>query len=116
MPCDTLVLTFIPGADGTLRHYEDDGISNDYDKSFAITNVSKVMTVNSQKVKIAAREGSYKDAPAARSYELRFTATLPPSKVVVDGKEYRYSRFPEAGNWTYDGYAARCIYRCSSCK
>ncbi len=109
MPCDTLVLTFIPGADGTLRHYEDDGISNDYDKSFAITNVSKTMTANSQKVKIAAREGSYKDAPAARSYELRFPATLPPSKVVVDGKEYRYSRFPEVGNWTYDGYSLQPV-------
>lgn len=109
MPCDTLVLTFIPGADGTLRHYEDDGISNDYDKSFAITNVSKTMTANSQKVKIAAREGSYKDAPTARSYELRFPATLPPSKVVVDGKEYKYSRFPEAGNWTYDGYSLQPV-------
>ena len=26
-PCDTLVLTFIPGADGELVHYEDDGRS-----------------------------------------------------------------------------------------
>ena len=26
-PCDTLVLTFIPGGDGQLRHYEDDGMS-----------------------------------------------------------------------------------------
>ncbi len=67
------------------------------------------MTANSQKVKIAAREGSYKDAPTARSYELRFPATLPPSKVVVDGKEYKYSRFPEAGNWTYDGYSLQPV-------
>ena len=26
-PCDTLVLTFNPGGDGQLRHYEDDGMS-----------------------------------------------------------------------------------------
>lgn len=108
-PCDTLVLTFIPGAEGKLRHYEDDEISNSYEKEYAVTNVTKKLLSDRIHVNIAAREGSYKNAPSTKSYELRFPATLPPAKVIVDGKEYAYSRFPEAGNWTYDGFSLQPI-------
>lgn len=108
-PCDTLVLTFIPGGGGSLRHYEDDGISNDYDKSYAITNVIKNVVANGIKVTVEARKGTYHNAPAVRNYEMRFPATLPPDKVLVDGKEYSYSRFPENGNWTYDGYSLQPV-------
>ena len=103
-PCDTLVLTFIPGGDGELRHYEDDGISQHYDREFATTLITKKQDGNVIRAEIAVREGSYAGAPEARSYELRFPATFPPQRVTVNGEEIPYSRFPKAGEWTYDAY------------
>ena len=100
-----LVLTFIPGADGSLRHYEDDGMSADYDTSYATTDVEKKTVGDVVNVKIAARQGSYRGAPESRAYELRFPAMMPPKAVKVNGREYPYSRFAGEGEWTYDGYS-----------
>ena len=110
-PCDTLVLTFIPGSDGQLRHYEDDGMSQQYKTDYAVTTVSKKQDGNTLRVRISPREGSYAGASDSRSYELRFPAVFPPKSVKVNGRELAYSRFPKAGEWTYDGYTlAPVIY------
>lgn len=108
-PCDTLVFTFIPGAEGTLRHYEDDGDTEEYLQKYAITPVSRSLDGNDIKVKIGKREGTYNAARDSRSYELRFPATMPPAKVIVDGKEYQYARFPKPGTWTYDGISLQPV-------
>ena len=107
--CDTLVLTFIPGADGELIHYEDDGISADYDSVYATTNITKRLTANGIDVRISPREGTYAGASDSRAYELRFPATMPPARVTVNGREYPYSRFPKAGEWTYDPYSLQPV-------
>lgn len=110
-PCDTLVLTFIPGGDGQLRHYEDDGMSQQYKTNYAVTTVTKKQEGNTVRVRISPREGSFAGASDNRSYELRFPAVFPPKSVKVNGKELAYSRFPKAGEWTYDGYTlAPVIY------
>ena len=105
-PCDTLVLTFIPGGDGQLRHYEDDGMSQQYKTNYAVTTVTKKQEGNTVRVRISPREGSFAGASDNRSYELRFPAVFPPKSVKVNGKELAYSRFPKAGEWTYDGDTA----------
>lgn len=111
LPCDTLVLTFIPGGDGQLRHYEDDGMSQQYKTNYAVTTVTKKQEGNTVRVRISPREGSFAGASDSRSYELRFPAVFPPKCVKVNGKELAYSRFPKAGEWTYDGYTlAPVIY------
>ena len=110
-PCDTLMLTFIPGGDGQLRYYEDDGMSQQYKTNYAVTTVSKKQEGNTVRVRISPREGSFAGASDSRSYELRFPAVFPPKSVKVNGKELAYSRFPKAGEWTYDGYTlAPVIY------
>lgn len=110
-PCDTLVLTFIPGGDGQLHHYEDDGMSQQYKTNYAVTTVTKKQEGNTVRVRISPREGSFAGASDSRSYELRFPAVFPPKCVKVNGKELAYSRFPKAGEWTYDGYTlAPVIY------
>lgn len=111
LPCDTLVLTFIPGGDGQLRHYEDDGMSQQYKTNYAVTTVTKKQEGNTVRVRISPREGSFAGASDSRSYELRFPALFPPKSVKVNGKKLAYSRFPKAGEWTYDGYTlAPVIY------
>ena len=110
-PCDTLVLTFIPGGDGQLCHYEDDGMSQQYKTNYAVTTVTKKQEGNTVRVRISPREGSFAGASDSRSYELRVPAVFPPKSVKVNGKELAYSRFPKAGEWTYDGYTlAPVIY------
>ena len=86
-PCDTLVLTFIPGGDGQLRHYEDDGMSQQYKTNYAVTTVTKKQEGNTVRVRISPREGSFAGASDSRSYELRFPAVFPPKSVKVNGKE-----------------------------
>ena len=103
-PSDTLVLTAIPGADGSLLYYEDDGVSRNYDTQFATTMVSQKRSANSVSLTIQPRKGSYEGMKATRSYELRFPATRTPQAVKVNGREIPYARFPETGQWTYDAY------------
>ena len=103
-PCDTLVLTFIPGADGELVHYEDDGVSQQYATAYATTKVTKKQEGNTLRAVVAPREGTYAGAPDSRSFEMRFPATFPPKTVQVNGREIPYARFPKAGQWTYDAY------------
>jgi alpha-glucosidase len=103
-PCNTLVLTFVPGADGILSHYEDDGVSQDYKNGGAWTRISKVSRDNQIKIVIGKRMGDYDGAPEGRAYELRLPSTFPPQAVKVDGKVLEYSRFPEGECWTYDAY------------
>lgn len=102
--CDTLVLTAVPGADGELVYYEDDGVSRKYDTDFALTRVSQTRTENSVTLKIGSREGSYDGMGDCRSFELRFPCTRTPSAVTVNGTEIGRSRFPEAWQWTYEAY------------
>ena len=103
--CDTLVLEFIPGADGELDYYEDDGFSTAYAEGVsASTHIVKRQNERGIRVLIGARRGSYDGASARRSYELRFPAQFPPVKVRLNGRELPYARFPEAGTWSYDPY------------
>ena len=114
-PCNTLVLTFVPGADGELSLYEDDGVSKDYAENFATTKVVKQSAENSIRVVISAREGGYKGAADKRNYELRFPAQMPPVAVKVNGKEYPYKRYADVGEWSYDGYTLAPIVYTELC-
>ena len=102
--CDTLVLTAIPGSDGKLLYYEDDGESTRYDSEYAITEVIHTREKGAVSLSVKPRQGRYSGMKESRSYELRFPSTLPPEKVLVNGKEIAYARFPESGQWTYDAY------------
>ena len=103
-PCDTLVLTAVPGADGELVYYEDDGISQKYATEYALTKVSQRRTEDSVTLIVEPRTGRYDGMKDTRSLELRFPCTRTPSTVTVNGKEIMYSRFPQAGEWTYEAY------------
>ena len=109
------MLTFVPGADGELSLYEDDGVSKDYAENFATTKVVKQSAENSIRVVISAREGGYKGAADKRKYELRFPAQMPPVAVKVNGKEYPYKRYAGIGEWSYDGYTLAPIVYTELC-
>ena len=100
--CDTLVLTAIPGGDGQLSYYEDDGVSQNYDKEYTITKVCQKRTDNNVVLTVSPREGQYAGMKDARSYEIRFMCTRTPEKVLVNGTEVPYARYAKSGQWTYD--------------
>ena len=102
--CDTLTLSVIPGADGQLSYYEDDGLSVNYQTEYAITKVSHVRKDNKVVLTINPREGEYSGMKDTRSYEIRFLGTRTPEKVLVDGVEIPYNRYAKSGQWTYDAY------------
>ena len=102
--CDLTVLTFIPGADGEVTLYEDDGISKSYTEKYATTKVSKSSNGAVTTVNIAPRVGSYDNASNSRRFELRFPAQMPPKSIKINGKEIAYKRYAGAGEWSYDGY------------
>ena len=101
---NSYVLTFVPGGDGETTIYEDDGTSKDYASAYATTKVTKRTEGNKVIITIAPRQGSFKGAKATSSFELRLPANYPPKAVRVDGKELKYSRYAEVGEWGYDGY------------
>ncbi len=101
---NSYVLTFVPGGDGETTIYEDDGKSKEYSTAYATTKVSKRTEGNKVVITIAPRKGDFEGATATTSYELRLPANYPPKAVRVDGKEIKYSRYAEAGEWGYDGY------------
>ena len=101
--CGELVLMVIPGGEGALSLYEDDGISKNYAEQYATTKVRSTLGENSLKVVILPREGAYKGMSSKRAYTLRFPAQMPPKRVLVDGVEVEYSRYLSADKWSYDG-------------
>ena len=113
--CDTLVLTFIPGADGELSLYEDDGISKSYADNYATTKVVKSSTGNTIRVVISPRQGEYAGALAQRKYELRFPAQMPAKVVKINGVEVPYKRYAKCGEWGYDGYSLSPIVYTDFC-
>lgn len=102
---NSYLLTFVPGGDGETTIYEDDGKSKDYSNAYATIKVTKRTEGNKVTIKIAPRKGNYEGAVAKNSYELRLPANYPPKSVRVDGRELKYNRFAEVGEWGYDGYS-----------
>ena len=101
---NSYVLTFVPGGDGETSIYEDDGKSKDYATAYATTKVTKRTEGNKVVITIAPRQGAYEGMLPTTSYELRLPANYPPMSVRVDGKEFKYARYAEVGEWGYDGY------------
>ena len=101
---NSYLLTFVPGGDGETTIYEDDGKSKDYSTAYATIKVSKRTEGNKVTITIAPRKGGFEGAVAKNIYELRLPANYPPKSVRVDGRELKYSRYAEAGEWGYDGY------------
>ena len=101
---NSYVLTFVPGGDGETTIYEDDGKSKDYSTAYATIKVTKRTEGNKVVITVAPRKGTFEGATATNCYELRLPANYPPKSVRVDGREFKYNRYAEAGEWGYDGY------------
>ncbi|MBR5905488.1 MAG: DUF5110 domain-containing protein [Bacteroidales bacterium] len=84
---NVLRLMVVPGSAACkIVHYEDDGISQSYEKEFAQTVVEKSVSGRKTVLKIGAREGSYAGAPATRRISVLLEGVdVKPSAVLLDG-------------------------------
>jgi len=96
VPGDKLTIAVFPGADGAIRLYEDDGITEAYQDGEAEWTEMRTRQANARtrEVHVAAVEGHCLHLPAARSYEIRFEGSLQPSDVLIDGEA--------SDTWRYD--------------
>ena len=95
-PVDPLILTIIPGANGSARIYDDAGNTLGYKSNeFTWTEVRQTRNANTVKVEIMPASGTYKGMPKERAYSIRLAGSWPPQSVTVNAS-------PQA-NWTYDG-------------
>jgi alpha-glucosidase len=102
---DPLVLTVVPGADGALSLYEDDGETRAYERSaFARTPVTSVWHGDTLTVRIGPVEGSWEGMPATRGWEVRVPGVWPPQRVELAGAAVPQRGAGAAGTgWHYEG-------------
>jgi len=96
IPRDQLVLSLFPGADGAIRLYEDDGVTEAYKQGRCEwTEIrTRMEGENTWMVHVAPVEGWCDALPGQRQYEIRLEGSRQPKKVTIDGVE--------TTGWAYD--------------
>ncbi|MBN1979403.1 MAG: DUF5110 domain-containing protein [Anaerolineae bacterium] len=96
IPKDALILEVFPGASGTFRLYEDDGITEAYKEGQCEwTQVrTRIEGADTWVVEIAPVEGRCAALPDRRRVEVRLVGSRRPHEVLVDGRETK--------RWAYD--------------
>jgi hypothetical protein len=103
-PVDPLILVLFPGDSGSVRIYEDQGNSLDYQHGVCswTTVRQKRLPNNELAVEILPVEGGFPDMLSKRSYEIILEGFLPPERVLFQG-----TQLP----WSYDGDQLRVKIR-----
>ena len=82
-----LRLMVVPGkAPCSIIHYEDDGISQCYEKDYAQTRIHKTVSGRKTVIRIDAREGGFAGAPSTRRISIEMEAVAKaPSRITLNG-------------------------------
>jgi alpha-glucosidase (family GH31 glycosyl hydrolase) len=97
-PAKALTITAFPGASGSFRLYDDQGVGFGYLRGrFAWTRISQVRHGGRTTLTIEALRGSFPAAPRARSWTVRLLGVARPRVVRVGGRI--------VGRWAYDATA-----------
>ena len=85
---DEILLLAVPGADGTGRFYEDDGMNQDYVQGkVANTYFTQTHSANGLTLRIAPREGTYEGIPVQRSWRIVFLGQAKqPQSITLNGE------------------------------
>jgi hypothetical protein len=96
IPQDRLILSVFPGADGTFRLYEDDGVTQAYQEGqYEWTEITtRVEDEDTWLVRVAPVEGRCDALPERRAYEIHLEGSRRPQRVTIDEAE--------TVDWTYD--------------
>ena len=88
-PSDTLGILVVPGGGkSTFRLYEDDGLSKNYEKEYAYTNIEKNLSGKTLTLIVHSREGAYGGMTASRKLYLQLEGwNALPAKILLNGQE-----------------------------
>ncbi len=109
-----LTMTVYPGAAGSYRLYEDDGVTTDYlEGKFVRIDMRHTKKGKSRIINVVRSEGDFVGFRAARSLEVRLEGVVPPEKVEFAGAALPFLyRFEEDScGWRYDGRNAALVIR-----
>lgn len=109
-----LLVTAVPGGDGKYELYEDDGLTDDYQRGkHATIPLTQVSLKTKRTITVGPSEGAFDGFVARRSLEVRLPASAPPRSVEVDGHElpWRLHLDEAEDGWTYDGQTCTVIIR-----
>ena len=90
---DRIILKVVPGANGSMSFYEDEGDTEGY-KNGAYTTTP--IRHEGNKLTIGSRKGNFNGMPEKRAYTIEFLATDRPSAVSVNGAKLTN------GTWYYN--------------
>ncbi len=108
---DSLVLAIFPGDSGSVRVYEDEGNSLDYQKGVcAWTPVSFREEGRTLRVRIESVEGTL-PREGERTYEIRLVGFVPPEAVTIGQRAVLFSRTAKPVPWSYDGNSCTILVR-----
>jgi len=104
-PVDPLTLEIFPGADGSAKLYEDDGLSFKYQKGeYSLREISCSSEERAMNVVLSKPEGSYRSPK--RSVVLKIMGVEKPTKVTLDGKSVSSTVTENlnksSGGWAYE--------------
>lgn len=98
-----LVVTAYPGPAGIHELYEDDGVSNGHLRGRSVSvALEHHSTATRRTVNIGPATGTYRGWRPTKPIEVRFVAEVPPSAVLLDGREVPWSAYSQDGHWSYD--------------
>jgi alpha-glucosidase len=112
-PCyPHLVVVAYPGGDGEHVLYEDDGISDGYQRGRSV-DVPLVhrTTARGREVRVGPARGGYRGWDRRRPLDVRFVGEPPPIEVTVGDRSLRRSSGPAAGRWWYEADTATVVVR-----
>lgn len=111
-PVDPLILHVVNGFGGATSLYEDDGVTDDYQKNrFAWTPFQHLIDQNTRQIIIGASHGEFEGKLQQRRYEVQFHDALPPTDVKVDDKSLSPLAAPGENGWWYDADALSIVVR-----
>ncbi|MCR5077997.1 MAG: glycoside hydrolase family 31 protein [Prevotella sp.] len=94
---ETLVLKVVPGKDGKMAYYEDNGDDEGYkNNEYTTTDLIQTRTDDGVTLKIMPRVGAFAGMPELRSYQAEFLCEDKPAQVVVNGTVLA------ADGWSYN--------------
>jgi alpha-glucosidase (family GH31 glycosyl hydrolase) len=118
-PIDPLIVHVWPGADGRSLLYEDDGLSNGYEKeAFAWTPMSiRTDEAGVSEILIGPAEGSFKGMPEKRTYEIHLRDVWPAGEILANGKSLLHVESitdVDTNGWSYDSRTLSTVIRVPS--
>jgi len=97
-PSGKLMLTAYPGAHGSFKLYDDQGVGFGYQGfSYTWTTITHAERKGRSSLAIGRAIGKFPGALKRRSWQVRLVGIRRPKKITVDGRKERRS------HWSYDG-------------